>query len=186
MLCVSIGMLDEKMAKKLVSSGISNFHHNLETARSYFNQICTTHDYDEDIETIQIAAASGLNVCSGGIMGLGETWEQRVELAFTLKELNVRSIPLNFLNPVKGTKFENRPLMSPLDALKCIALYRFIHPDKDITICGGREPVLKDFQSWVFMAGANGLMIGNYLTTKGRHTGMDLEMMDSWRRLRKR
>ena len=101
----------------------------------------------------------------------------RAELAFTLKDLDVDSIPLNFLNPIPGTRMENSPLLSPMEALKCIALFRLINPEKDITICGGRERTLKDFQSWVFMAGANGLMIGDYLTTKGRSVDMDMDMI---------
>jgi biotin synthase len=177
--CASLGALTGDMANQLKQSGITNYHHNLETARSYFHNICTTHDYDEDILTLKEASSSGLRVCSGGIMGLGESWEQRIELAFTLKELEVDSIPINFLNPIPGTKLENRPLMKPLDALKSIALFRMINPEKDITICGGREITLKDMQSWVFVAGANGLMTGNYLTTQGRNIEMDMEMIES-------
>lgn len=184
--CCSLGMLAPDQAKRLHLSGITNYHHNLETAESYFDQICTTHAYAEDIDTLKIAADAGLRVCSGCIFGLGESWDQRVELAFALKQAHVTRIPINFLNPIPGTKLQYLPLLSPFDALKCIALIRFIHPHADITICGGRELTLKDYQSWVFMAGANGLMIGNYLTTKGRNLQMDLDMVDAWRRLRKR
>ncbi|RPJ81690.1 MAG: biotin synthase BioB, partial [Deltaproteobacteria bacterium] len=123
------------------------------------------------------AASAGLRICSGGILGLGESWEQRIELAATLRDLNVDSIPINFLNPIPGTKLENRPLVKPMEALKSIAIFRMMNPEKDIPICGGREITLKDLQSWVFMAGANGLMIGNYLTTKGRSIDMDMEMI---------
>jgi biotin synthase len=175
--CGSLGGLTEPLARQLKESGIANYHHNLETARSHFDKICTTHDYDDDIQTIKIAQSAGLKVCSGGILGLGESWEQRVELAFTLKELDVDSIPLNFLNPIPGTRMEHMPLVSPMDALKIIALFRIINPKKDITICGGRERTLRDFQSWVFMSGANGLMIGDYLTTSGRRSEMDMEMI---------
>jgi len=177
--CSSLGALTGDMANQLRQGGITNYHHNLETARSYFHNICTTHDYDEDIQTIAEAKSSGLRVCSGGILGLGESWEQRIELAFTLKELKVDSIPINFLNPIPGTKLENQPLMKPLDALKSVAIFRMIHPERDITICGGREITLKDMQSWVFTAGANGLMTGNYLTTKGRNIETDMEMIES-------
>ncbi len=138
-ICASLGGLTEPMARQLKESGITTYHHNLETARSHFDKICTTHDYDEDVATVQIAQSAGLKVCSGGILGLGESWEQRVELAFTLKELDVDSIPINFLNPIPGTPMETRPLLSPMEALKCIALFRIINPEKDITICGGRE-----------------------------------------------
>jgi len=175
--CASLGELTETMARKLRDSGISTYHHNLETAESYFHNICTTHAYAEDIRTVRIAASAGFRVCCGGILGMGESWEQRIELAFTLRELDVDSIPLNFLNPIPGTRMENASLMPPMEALKCIALFRIINPDRDITICGGRERVLGDFQSWVFLAGANGLMIGDYLTTAGRNEKMDMEMI---------
>ncbi len=183
--CCSLGMLNLNQARRLKQSGVTTYHHNLETAQSFFSKICTTHAYPEDIDTIQAAASAGLRVCCGGILGLGESWAQRIELAFTLKKLNIQSIPINFLNPIAGTPLQDRPLMPPLEALKCIALFRFIHPSADITICGGREPALRDFQSWLFLSGANGLMIGNYLTTQGRDISMDLDLMDAWRSLRK-
>lgn len=177
--CGSLGNLTPPLARRLKDSGISIYHHNLETARSFFSQVCTTHTYDEDIETVRIARSAGMKVCSGGILGLGETWEQRVELAFAVKALDVDGIPINFLNPIAGTKLADRPLLSPMEALKCISLFRFINPDKDILICGGREVTLRDFQSWIFLAGANGLMVGNYLTTTGRDIGMDMAMIRS-------
>ncbi len=179
-LCGSLGMLSEKSAKKLIKSGMTRYHHNLETAESHFENICTTHKYTEDIETINLAKKHGFNVCSGGIFGLGESWKQRVELAFTLKNLDIDTIPINFLNPVAGTKMESMELLSPMDAIKIIALVRIINPEKNITICGGREITLKDFQSWVFPAGTNGLMIGNYLTTSGRDVNMDIEMIKAY------
>ena len=108
---------------------------------------------------------------------MGESWEQRVELAFTLKELDVDSVPINFLNPIQGTRLEGRSLLAPMEALKVVALYRFVHPRKDITVCGGREVTLGDFQSWIFAAGANGLMVGNYLTTRGRNMKADMAMI---------
>ena len=178
-LCASVGLLTAEGARKLKAAGISRYHHNLETARSHFDAICSTHDYDDDIDTVKVAKAAGMAVCSGGIFGMGESWAQRVELAYTLKELDVDSVPINFLNPIKGTRLADRPMLPPLEALKVIALYRFIFPQKDITICGGREATLKDFQSWVFAAGANGLMVGNYLTTQGRDLNADLEMIDA-------
>lgn len=176
-LCASVGLLNNDGARKLKASGVSRYHHNLETARSHFENICSTHDYDDDIETVKVAKEAGMVVCSGGIFGMGESWAQRVELAFTLKALEVDSVPINFLNPIKGTRLADRPLLPPMEALKVIALYRFIFPKNDITICGGREATLKDFQSWIFAAGANGLMVGNYLTTQGRNLESDLEMI---------
>jgi biotin synthase len=151
-ICASPGMITASMARRLNEGGITFYHHNLETARSYFPHMCTTHSYDEDIQAVRIAKASGMKVCSGGILGLGETWEQRVELACTVRDLNVDGIPINFLNPIRGTKMENRPLLSPAEALKCIALFRLINPGKDIIICGGREVTLRDYQSWIFLA----------------------------------
>lgn len=175
--CASVGTLTPERARALRESGVSVYHHNLETARSFFDQICTTHDYEDDINTLKLVKEEGFRVCSGGILGLGESWEQRVELACTLRDLDVEGIPLNFLNPVPGTKMENRRLLSPMEALKSIALFRFVNPDRDIFICGGREVTLKDYQSWIFIAGANGCMVGNYLTTQGRSVEMDLEMI---------
>ena len=176
-ICGSLGMLNENRAKRLLSSGMGRYHHNLETARSHFDAICTTHTYDEDIETVQLAAELGFGVCSGGILGMGESWAQRVELALTLKGLDLDTIPMNFLTPVAGTRMENRPLVKPLDALKSVALFRIIAPEKRITVCGGREVTLRDYQSWLFSAGADGLMVGNYLTTAGRSMADDLKMV---------
>ena len=176
-LCASVGLLRAEAARQLKEAGITRYHHNLETSRSHFDHICSTHDYDDDIETVRLAQDAGLVVCSGGIFGMGESWAQRVELAFTLKKLDVDSVPINFLNPISGTRLQDQPLLPPMEALKCIALFRFIHPRRDITVCGGREATLKDFQSWIFAAGANGLMVGNYLTTEGRNIDSDLEMI---------
>ncbi len=175
--CASLGTLTLPVAKRLREAGITNYHHNLETAESHFHKICTTHEYREDVETVELAKQAGFTVCSGGILGLGETWEQRVELAFTLGSLDVDTVPLNFLNPVPGTPMGARPLVPPLDALKSIALFRFINPGKNITICGGREKTLKEFQSWIFAAGANAFMGGDYLTTRGRSIKTDMEMV---------
>jgi len=177
-ICSSLGILTYDRAKKLKESGITNYHHNLETARSFFSHICTTHDYEDDVETVRVAKEVGFRVCSGGILGMGESWEQRVELALTIRELDVDSIPINFLNPIEGTRMEGRPLLSPREALKCIALFRFINPKKDITICGGREVTLRDLQGLIFAAGANGFLIGNYLTTLGRDIESDIKLIE--------
>ncbi len=179
-LCGSLGMLSAGQAAALRESGLRNYHHNLETAESFFDHICTTHPYASDIDTLRAAGAAGLAVCSGGILGLGESWAQRVELAFTLRDLNVTRIPLNFLIPIAGTRLAHQPPITPMDALKSIALFRFINPRTDITICGGRGHVLQDYQSWIFMAGANGVMVGNYLTTPGRDLEADLRMIQAW------
>lgn len=172
----SLGILDPASAEALVAAGCATYHHNLETARSFFPQICTTHDYEEDVQTVRVAKAAGMKVCCGGIFGLGESLEQRVELCLTLRDLKVDSIPLNFLNPIEGTPLADFRQLTPLDCLRIIALFRLVHPKNRISVCGGREPNLRDFQSWIFMAGASGTMVGNYLTTSGRDRETDLQM----------
>lgn len=172
----SLGILDPESARALAAAGCITYHHNLETARSFFPQICTTHDYEEDVQTVRVAKEAGMKVCCGGIFGLGESLEQRVELCMTLHELDVDSIPLNFLNPIPGTPLADLRQLTPLDCLRIIALFRITHPRKRISVCGGREPNLRDLQSWIFMAGASGTMIGNYLTTSGRDREADLQM----------
>ena len=176
-LCSSLGLLREDQAKILKKAGLKRYHHNLETSREFFPRICSTHSFQERVETIKNAQKAGLEVCSGGIFGLGESWEDRINLAFELKKLKVHSIPLNFLNPIPGTPMENRALLSSLECLKIIAIYRLINPLANITVCGGREVNLRDLQSWIFFAGANGMMIGNYLTTRGREISDDLTMV---------
>jgi len=173
----SLGLLDTERAAQLAEAGCVTYHHNLETARSFFPEICTTHGYDEDLETVRVARAAGMRVCCGGILGLGESPAQRVELAFTLRELGVDSVPLNFLNPVEGTRLAGLRQLSPTDCLRAIALFRFALPRQRISVCGGREPNLRDLQSWMFAAGASGTMVGAYLTTTGRDREEDLRMI---------
>jgi biotin synthase len=180
-LSASLGLLSNDSAIRLKHAGLSRYHHNLETARSHFPSICTTHSYDEDIATVRLAGKHGLKICSGGILGLGESWAQRVEMAATLAELDVDTVPLNFLSPIPGTPLQDSPLLSPHDALKSVALFRFMLPRASITIAGGRERVLGDYQSWLPLAGANGIMIGNYLTTRGRNLEADLRMLEQGR-----
>ncbi len=136
----SLGILNKDDLLKLKKAGLKGFHHNLEVSKSFFKNICTTHEYEEDVETIKTALQLGFYVCSGGIFGVGENWEHRIELALTLKELGVHSIPLNFLTPIKGTPLENMPILKEEEALRIIAVYRFLLPDKHIRICGGRHP----------------------------------------------
>ena len=176
-LCSSLGTITQQGAHRLKEAGLRCYHHNLEVAPSFFPKICTTHRYEEDLDTVRWAKEAGLEVCCGGILGLGESPQQRLELAFTLKELNVDSIALNFLHPIQGTPLEGTEPLPPLEILKSVALFRFILPDKDIRICGGREFGLRDLHPLVFWAGANGIMIGHYLTTKGRDYQLDLQMI---------
>ena len=175
--CVSLGMLNAERALRYRQAGVTRYHHNLETAASYFPKICTTHAYEEDIATVNIARRAGMQVCSGGIIGLGESWDQRIEFAMTLADLDVDSIPVNFLNAIPGTPLESMPRLKPEEALRSIALFRMLNPSRDILIAGGRSHVLKEWQSWLYAAGANGMMIGNYLTTLGASFSEDHAMM---------
>lgn len=175
--CASLGVLTEDSAQWLKQAGLENYHHNLETAESFFDNVCTTHTYQENIDTIRHARDAGLRVCAGGILGMGESVDQRIELAETLRNLGVESVPLNFLNPQPGTPMANRPPLQPLEILRNIAVFRYMLPQAEIRIAGGRQ-FLGDMQSMIFMAGASGIMIGDYLTTKGRQVGDDLKMLN--------
>ena len=159
--CASVGLLDKDEFTLLKENGLDRYHHNLETSESFFPEICRTHIYYDKLKTIEAAKSAGLSICSGGIFGMGETWEDRIEMAFALKKLDVDSVPVNFLNPIKGTQLENQPMLNPLEALKIISLYRFLLPSKEIRICGGRIQVLGEFNSMIFTAGADSLMTGN-------------------------
>jgi len=172
----SLGIIDLETAEALRQAGAVTYHHNLETARSFFPSICTTHDYEEDVATVRNAKQAGLKVCCGGIFGLGESMEQRIELALTLRELDVDSVPINFLNPIPGTRLAEADFLTPMECLRIIALYRLLLPGKRISVCGGRERNLRDLQSWIFFAGASGTMVGNYLTTSGRDLEQDRRM----------
>ncbi|OPY68444.1 MAG: Biotin synthase [Syntrophorhabdaceae bacterium PtaU1.Bin034] len=176
--CVSLGLLDKERARALKAAGLYRYHHNLETARSFFDNICTTHEYQEDIDTVLAAKEAGLATCCGGIIGLGESMEQRMELAVTLKELNVDSVPVNILNPRPGTPLMGTPALHPIEILITISIYRFLLPDKDIKLCGGKETNLRQLLPLGIVAGANSLMTGNYLTTPGRETSVDIEMIE--------
>lgn len=175
--CGSLGILTPERAACYREAGVTRYHHNLETAESFFPNICTTHAYERDVESLRAARAAGMEVCSGGIIGLGESREQRAELAWTLAELGVDSVPINFLNAIPGTRLEHMPRLAPQEALRTIALLRIMHPGRDILIAGGRSHVLGEWQNWLYAAGANGLMIGDYLTTSGAAFEADLAMM---------
>jgi biotin synthase len=176
--CVSLGIVDPGFLRELKAAGVFRFHHNLETAASHFSRICTTHTYEERVATIEAAKAAGLSVCAGGILGLGESLAQRWELARALKELEVDAIPLNFLHPLPGTPLAARPLLTPLEALKAIVAFRLYFPDRSLIICGGRQVTLRSLAPLVFAAGADALMTGDYLTTKGRLPDEDSRMLE--------
>ena len=175
--CTSLGRVEPKVLNRLKAAGLDCFHHNLETCRDFFPSICTTHCYEDRVEMVRRIKAAGLRVCSGGILGMGESPEDRVALALELAALDVDSVPLNFLNPVTGTPLEGADYLTPVDCLRLIAMFRLVLPDKDIIVCGGREVNLRDLQSMIFFAGANGILIGNYLTTEGRNARDDLKML---------
>jgi len=175
--CASLGAIDRDTADMLKDMGLENYHHNLESAKSFFPNVCSTHSYQENIDTIKHARDAGLRVCAGGILGMGESLDQRIELAETLRDIGVESVPLNFLNPVAGTPMGDRPTMPPMEILKSIATFRYLLPQAEIRIAGGRQ-FLGDMQSMMFMAGASGVMIGDYLTTPGRKVEDDLAMLD--------
>jgi len=175
--CASLGIIDIEKARELKSAGLFRYHHNLETARSFFKNICTTHDYEEDVETIRAAGAAGLSVCAGALIGMGESISHRIELAETLRKLNVDSVPLNILNPIKGTPLSRMAALPPMEILMTIAIFRFMLPDKDIKLCGGKEKNMRQLLPLGILSGANSLMTGNYLTTTGRNSSLDHEMI---------
>jgi biotin synthase len=175
--CVSLGILKDEDMQLISSSGITRYHHNLETSRSLFNEVCTTHTYEERAETIRAAKRAGMEVCAGGLFGIGETDEQIFELASDIKALDVDSIPLNFLVPIPGTPYGRLNRLTPIRCLKIIAFFRYFLPDKEIIICGGREKNLKELHPLIFYAGASGMMTGNYLTTDGRSLDDDLALL---------
>lgn len=176
-LCASLGLLHGDQAHALKQAGFSSYHHNLETARSYYPAVCGTHDQEKREDTVRLAKTAGLRVCSGGIFGMGESPDQRLELAWALADLDVDSIPVNFLNPIRGTPLQDMSTLPPGEALGIVALLRLMHPARDIVICGGRSATLGGWENMLFSAGANGLMIGNYLTTKGSPYESDLSML---------
>jgi len=175
--CASLGILDAARARDLKDAGLYRYHHNLETARSYFPNICTTHDYEENVETIRAAQNAGLSVCAGALFGMGEGVTHRIELAQTLRELDVDSVPINILTPIPGTPLSHLLPLPPTEILMTIAVYRFMLPDKDLKLCGGKEKNLRQLLPLGLVAGANSLMTGNYLTTTGRDSRLDHEMI---------
>ncbi|MDZ8118000.1 biotin synthase BioB [Pontiella agarivorans] len=177
--CGSLGRLTPEDLAMLKASGVTRFHHNLETSENYYSEICTTQDWKQRLETVKAAQAAGLKVCSGGLFGMGESWEDRIDLALALRELGVDSVPINFLYAHPGTPMKDREPMSAEEALKIIAIYRFLLPNVTLRICGGRAHILGGRQSDLFAAGANGLMTGNYLTVAGAQYEADRIMIES-------
>jgi biotin synthase len=178
--CATLGLLSADELTLLRDAGLERYHNNLETSELFFPGICTTHTWHDKIKTIKAVKAVGLSLCSGGIFGLGETWEDRVDMALALSELGPDSVPVNFLTPIHGTKLGSRSPLDPLEALKIISLYRFMLPEKEIRVCGGRMQTLGEFNAFVFLAGADGLLTGNYLTTLGRSYEDDMRLIGQY------
>lgn len=175
---VSLGIIkSQRVADRLKEAGVECYGHNLESSRRFFPKTCTTHTYDDRLETIGYLKQAGIKICSGGIIGMGETREDRCDLAFSLKEIGANVVPVNILNPIKGTPFENIPQLPVMEILKTIACFRFILPRQEIMIAGGRTVNLRDVQSMIFMAGASAMMVGNYLTTLNQPVEKDLQML---------
>ena len=178
--CATLGLLSGEDLLQLKEAGLERYHNNLETSERFFPEICTTHTYQDKLVTIREVKSTGLSLCSGGIFGLGETWDDRVAMAFALREIDPDSVPVNFLTPVKGTRLGLNKILDPFDALKIISLYRFILPDKEIRVCGGRLQTLGELHAFIFPAGADGLLTGNYLTTLGRNFEDDLKLIKQY------
>ena len=175
--CATLGTLTKTQLSYLKNAGLHRYHHNIETSREYFARICTTHGFDERLEVLGNARTLGLSACSGGILGMGESMEDRIKMAFTLRELDVDSVPINFLMPIMGTPLEKGTPITPLEALHSLALFRLVLPGKEIRVCAGRGTALGQLHPLIFAAGADGFMIGNYLTTSGLNPEEDLKMV---------
>jgi len=174
----SLGIIkNPRVAQRLKESGLECYNHNLESSKRFFPQVCSTHTYEERVETIQHLKKAGIKICSGGILGMGETREDRCDLAFSLRELGANIVPINILNPIPGTPFAKHEPLPPMEVLQTIACFRFILPKQEIMIAGGRTVNLRDMQSMIFMAGASALMVGNYLTTLNQPVERDLQML---------
>jgi biotin synthase len=174
---VSLGFMTHERARRLKSLGVKRYNHNLETSESHFSQICKTHDFADRVETAKIVKEEGLELCCGGIIGMGESPRQRLELAFSIKSLQPDEVPINILISRKGTPLENLAPLDPMDAIKTIAVWRFIMPKTILKIAGGREVHLKDKERIALKAGANGIITGGYLTTGGNSANRDITMI---------
>lgn len=174
--CVSFGLLNEEQFRKIKEAGASRVHCNLESSSRYFPEVCTTHTYAEKIATLKAAKRAGLSICSGGILGLGETMEDRIDMVLTARELGVKSIPVNLLNPIPGTPYEHNAPLSNEEACRCVAIFRFLIPDASIRLAGGRE-LVGDKGEGCFRSGANAAISGDMLTTAGITVETDMKLI---------
>lgn len=177
-LCASHGLITKEQAQTLKEVGVKRYHHNLETSENYYKEICTTHTYQDRIDTINNCKEVGLEVCSGGIWGLGESREDRIDMLLTLQDLNVNSVPINILTPIKGTPLENQPPIDVEEIMKTLAIYRIILEDTEIRLAGGRI-LLEDYLEKVYKCGVNGILTGDYLTTTGFTVKKDKALLKS-------
>ena len=176
--CASLGLLGADELRFLRDSGLQRYHHNLETSERFFPNICSTHTYRQKVATIEAARSAGLSVCSGGIFGMGETWQDRIDMAMAFRDIGVDSVPVNFLIPIGGTPLAGREILGPAESLVIISLLRFMLPCPSIRVCGGRVQALGKLHHLIFHAGADAVMTGNYLTTTGRTFRDDLGMIE--------
>lgn len=176
-ICTSLGLLTDTQAEKLAAAGVDRFNHNLETSKNYFGNVCQTHSWEDRVATIKAAKKAGMEACCGGIMGMGETLDDRVDLAFALRELEVESIPVNFLDPRPGTALGHLTRLDPKDCLRTLCMYRFVNPTRDIRAAGGREVVLRHLQALALFP-ANSMFTEGYLTTPGQGYESDLAMIE--------
>ena len=175
--CVSLGLLTEEQFRKLKAAGVVRVHNNLETSEKYFPQVCTTHKFSDKVKAIKAAQSAGLPICSGGIMGIGESVEDRIDMAISLRELGVKNVPVNMLNPIPGTPLALRQVLGEDELRRIIAVYRFILPDAFIRLAGGRG-LLDDMGRACFKSGANASISGNMLTTLGFSVEGDMKLFD--------
>jgi biotin synthase len=174
----SLGILTRGQAQRLADGGVHRYNHNLETARSFFPQIVTTHSWEERFETCEMVRAAGMELCCGALLGMGESTDQRIELLGQLRAADPAEVPINFLNPRPGTPLGDRPLVEPLEAIRWIALFRLALPSVILRYAGGREVTLRELQALGLTSGINALIVGNYLTTLGRDPKKDLQMLE--------
>jgi len=176
-ICACLGLLNDDQARRLKAAGVDRVNHNLNTSDSFYAKICTTHTYQDRVDTLEAVRDAGMELCSGGIIGMGEKREDIVRMAFSLRDLDVQSIPLNFLNAIEGTPLEGQQELNPRLCLKALAMFRYVNPDREIRIAGGREIHLRSLQPLGLYA-ANSIFVGDYLTTKGQAPKEDYQMIE--------